>query len=131
MANQYPIITTASATPTYSTFSFGGWKPTQARSRPPRIASTATGFENAPRLNGPLCCQVLPSCHSPAAIGMAYERYKNTAQPAASTPNAGAYSVPMIVSAAPTQIATTGVRYTALTVLSAFDAGRPPSRAKA
>ena len=52
-------------------------------------------------------------------------------QPAASTENAGAYSVPITVSAAPTQIATTGVRYTGLTVLSAFEKGSPPSRANA
>src|SRR5689334_18717458 len=112
-ANQITTITTASATPTYNTFSFGGWKPTHARISPPTIASTATGRENAPRLNGPLCVQLRPSCQSPAAIGMAYDRYRNTAQPAASTVNAGAYSVPITVSSAPTQIATTGVRYTA------------------
>src|SRR5215470_14034518 len=95
------------------------------------MASTALGLDQAPRLNGPFSFQALPSARMPAATGMMYEIYRNTAQPAASTENACPYRHEMKASAALTQMAITGVRYCGLTRLSADEAGRPPSREKA
>ena len=91
----------------------------------------ATGFDHAPRLNGPFSVHVLPSARKPAIVGIVYEIYRKTAHAVERTAKMSAYKVERNARTMAAQMAYVGVRVIGLMCAKNFDAGKPPSRAKA